>query len=258
MGAIAEAISGIVQGVADTGYGIFNNERNYRSQQKNLEYQKQLQQTIFDREDNAVQRRVADLKSAGLSPVLAAGSSAGSGGVVSTSAPRAEGAEIDFGINNAIDLYYKAKEKKLQIESTKKSNDVLSAQEEYYKAQTAKANQETSNLEVQNASQELANQVDNQKYQDYLYNRGFDVGQGRKIGANPSTLAGVATEGGDRSYTLMKKGSSFVGNFWKKLKNSFQPSTKKFVKESFKGSFSPNWQEMEGEIRRNPTGRFLR
>ena len=51
----------------------------------NFEYQKNLQNQIFNREDNAVQRRVQDLQSAGLSKTLAAGDGAGAGSVVSTS-----------------------------------------------------------------------------------------------------------------------------------------------------------------------------
>lgn len=51
----------------------------------NFEYQKNLQQQLFAREDNAVQRRVADLQKAGLSKTLAAGDGAGAGSVVSTS-----------------------------------------------------------------------------------------------------------------------------------------------------------------------------
>lgn len=52
---------------------------------QNFEYQKNLQNQIFSREDNAVQRRAADLQAAGLSKTLAAGDGAGAGSVVSTS-----------------------------------------------------------------------------------------------------------------------------------------------------------------------------
>lgn len=66
------------------------NQQNLQFQKEKYEYDKNLQQQIFTREDNATQRRAADLRLAGLSPTLAAGSAAGTGAIVQTTAPRGE------------------------------------------------------------------------------------------------------------------------------------------------------------------------
>ena len=79
---------GIVEGLIGALGGVTESGLNYQAQVANLDYQKNLQKQIFQREDNAVQRRASDLQKAGLSKTLAAGDGAGAGTAIQTSAPQ--------------------------------------------------------------------------------------------------------------------------------------------------------------------------
>lgn len=63
-------------------------EQNLAYQKEVQEYQKALQQTIFDREDTAYQRAATDLRNAGLNRQLATGASARAGEAINVTAPQ--------------------------------------------------------------------------------------------------------------------------------------------------------------------------
>ena len=93
-GALAPAAGSIVGSVL--GYksnqeanSINRNVALYNAYMQNqqFDYARALQRTIFEREDNAISRQVADLERNGLNKQLIAGGGADAGSVVSTSAP---------------------------------------------------------------------------------------------------------------------------------------------------------------------------
>lgn len=86
LGAIGAGILGTFQaGVPQFAYSIYQDQRDTAYRNSVFDYEKALQKEMFQREDNAVQRRRADLEAAGINPNLAAGQAASAGPVVATS-----------------------------------------------------------------------------------------------------------------------------------------------------------------------------
>lgn len=111
---VVKAISGPVSNAAGAVYDIWRDFRDFN-------YAKDVQQTVWDREDNAVQRRAADLQAAGMNPYMAAGSAAGAGSVVGHvgTSPRNIGSFLDASMALQQD-----KQAKIQTNILKNQKDI--------------------------------------------------------------------------------------------------------------------------------------
>lgn len=70
-------------------------DKNLQFQKETLGYQKALQKQIFEREDNSVQRRAADMEAAGINKALAAGNGASAGEAIGVITPQMDASWAD-------------------------------------------------------------------------------------------------------------------------------------------------------------------
>lgn len=92
---VLEGLMAALPSLIGGGASLATNLINYGQQKDAFDWEKAQMDLTRSREDNAIQRRVADLKAAGMSPVLATGSGAASASPIHVQAPQYAGGDVE-------------------------------------------------------------------------------------------------------------------------------------------------------------------
>lgn len=126
-------------GGVSTLYNIFGNERNYAASQRqfeleneryieNRDYQRALQERIFEREDTAIQRAALDAEKAGFSPLTVAGNGAASGALVGQTYQAPAAGQASFNPVDALGLLRGLQEMQLASDANERAEKQVDAQ----------------------------------------------------------------------------------------------------------------------------------
>lgn len=102
-------------------------QQNFDLSKEQFEYQKQLNEITMQREDNAIQRQVADLKAAGLSPLMVAGGSSATP-LQSAQPVQKDISGINTALSNMIGAYNDINNRRLNRQQFSMQNKLQSAQ----------------------------------------------------------------------------------------------------------------------------------
>lgn len=163
MGAAAIAAIATIMGAIITGFISTNNtektnetnkevaNQNLEFQQENLDYQKGLQEQIFDREDTSYQRTVEDMRNAGLNPLSMNGTNASGEAIATTPLNNDYKAESYKDMSAYKDTLVNAFN---EMNNAKKAESELKGMEEENRSKKAQADIDEANAKIAEAEAE--------------------------------------------------------------------------------------------------------
>lgn len=128
------------------GYDIFSNERNFKAKQaqlaleneryiENRDYQRALQQKVFEREDTAIQRAALDAQKAGFSPLTVAGNGSSSGALVGSTYQAPPDGQASFSPVDTLALVRGLQEMSIAADANERAERATNAEIAFKQAQ---------------------------------------------------------------------------------------------------------------------------
>lgn len=238
MGIFSNIISGI-----GTAYNIFSGERankiNQQNYQETSEWQKSENEITRAREDNAIQRRMADLKASGINPIIAGESGAGvsSGGITPVQQYQKDETSGQM-IANLVS-------QKVERDNLKAQTEVAKAQAENVKAQTAKIEEETKGYEGsrQNVSADTALKELRKQMDEYDFNLSQKTNTKTNASGIVADVANAinAVSGAFERDNIVKDGIDHA-------KNGIQEIID--ITDTFASVPAERWEEIKDEVKR--------
>lgn len=174
---VFEKIGSWLGGLWNDWTGKTNNEMNLDFQRENLDYQKTLQEKIFEREDTAYQRTVNDMRLAGLNPVSMQGTNA-AGEAIQTSSPESTKTSDIQALGEIMNVISQLNVNRNNNSVSQANANLINAQAENQKIKNLYESdilaKTIDSLDLGNIGKRFQNQRDNISWQQELKNLAFN------------------------------------------------------------------------------------